>query len=138
MKLWIPGRLPSLNKLLDAKSTQKGNWNSYNDLKCQWFGQIRLLIVAKRVQPVGPGYFTFLFCEPDMRRDPDNVAAGGVKLLFDSFVGAEVMAGDGWKHVLGFTAHWTHTPGKAGCYVEFSEDRLLSKAEMLANIQKEQ
>jgi len=134
--LWVPGRLPGLNELLAGKASQNGSWNRYNQLKQQWYGQIRMLCQAKRVAEIGPGYFSFLFCEPDRRRDPDNVVAGGVKLLFDSLVGAGVMAGDSWNHVLGFVGYWRHTPGKAGCLVRHGE-ALLTKEAALAFLEKE-
>lgn len=136
MNLLVNGRLPGLNELLAGKSSQNGSWNRYNQLKAQWYGQIKLLCQAKLVESVGPGYFTFLFSEPERRRDPDNVVAGGVKLLFDSLVGAGVMAGDSWVHVLGFVGYWQHTPGKASCLVHHG-DAILTKDAILALLDKE-
>jgi len=125
-----------LNDLLAGSRNHKGSWNAYNEQKRRWYGQIRLLCQAKRVETVGPGYFTFVFVEPDRRRDPDNVAAGGIKLLFDSLVGADVMKGDSWAHVLGFVSYWVHTPGKAGCLVHHG-DALLTKDDALSLLEKE-
>lgn len=137
MRLWINGRFPSLNQLLDAKSTQKGSWNSYNALKCEWFGQIKRLVELERVESVGPGYFTFLFVEPDRRRDPDNIVSAGVKLILDSLVGCEVIAGDGWSQVLGYVGYWVQREKRAGCFVVWNETGLTSKAAMEAELEKE-
>jgi len=134
--LWLPGRFPGLNDLLGAKSSQKGNWNAYADLKRRHYGQIKLLCQAKRVEPVGPGYFTFLFIESDRRRDPDNIAAGGIKLIFDSLVGADVMKGDSWAHVLGFVAYW-QVGARPGCLVNFTPDGLVEKGAMLLKLERE-
>lgn len=132
MNVWIPGRLPGLNELLSSKSSQQGNWNAYNDTKRRWYGLIKLLAQANRLEPVGPGYWTFLFCEENRRRDPDNVVSGGVKLLFDSLVGAGVMKGDSWAHVLGYVGYWGQFSGRVGCLVHFDAERVWSKGSMEA------
>lgn len=129
--LWIGGRLPGLNELLAGKSTQKQGWNAYNDVKQRWFGQIKLRCLEQHVQPVGPAYFSFLFVEPDRRRDPDNVSGGGIKLIFDSLVGAEVMKGDSWAHVLGFVSYW-QVGAAPGCLVHADEHKIWSKESMEA------
>ena len=131
MDLWLVGRFPGLNELLGAKSSQKGSWNAYNDLKRRHYGQIKLLCQAQRIDPVGPGYFSLLFCEPDRRRDPDNLAAGGIKLIFDSLVGAGVMKGDSWTHVLGFVSYWK-VSSRVGCMLHWDAERLWSRESMEA------
>lgn len=132
MILWVPGRLPGLNELLAGKASQNGSWNRYNQLKQQWYGQIKLLCHANRVESVGPGYFSFLFAEPDRRRDPDNIVSGGVKLLFDSMVGAGVLKGDSWSHVLGYVGYWGQFSGRVGCLVHWDAERLWSRESMEA------
>lgn len=136
VRLWVPSRMPGLNELLSAKSTQRGNWSSYNDVKQRLFGQIQLLVRSKGIRPVGPGHFSFLFVEPDRRRDPDNVAAGGIKILLDALVGAEVLAGDGWAHVLGFVSYW-QVGDKPGCLVTWDERQVWSKPAMQGALEKE-
>lgn len=136
MILWIVGRVPSLNELLDAKAKQRGKWNRYNDIKANWASQVKLAAVLKRIGLQPPGCGTFLFCEPDQRRDPDNVVGAGVKLLLDSLVAADVLGGDGWHDNLGFCGYWTLTPGRAGCLIHWG-DEILTKPEMLALLEKE-
>lgn len=137
MNLFVRGRLPGLNELLAGSRNAKGGWNAYNEQKQRWYGQIRLLCQAKRVETVGPGHFTFLFIEPDRRRDPDNVVAGGVKLLFDSLVGAGVMKGDSWAHVLGFCGFWAQDSGRVGCLVHHDPSQLVDRASMMVLLEKE-
>lgn len=136
MILWVPSRLPGLNDLLNAKGTTKGSWNGYNAQKCVWYGQVALLCRAKSIQRQEPGYGTFLFAEPNMKRDPDNIVAGGVKLLLDSLVGADVLPGDGWRDNLGFAGYWTHRPASPGCLI-FWGTEILTKEAMLALLEKE-
>lgn len=135
--LWVPGRLPGLNDLLGAKSTQRGAWNAYNSLKQQWSGQIKTLCALKRIDSVGPGCFTFMFVEPTRRRDPDNLVSGGVKLIFDALVSAEVLSGDGWDQVLGFCGYWIHEKDRAGCLVHHDPWHTPSKDQMLVELEKE-
>jgi hypothetical protein len=136
LRLWVPSRLPGLNELLSSKSTRHGNWSAYNDVKQRWFGQIKLLARSKDIRAVGPGYFSFLFVEPDKRRDPDNVAAGGIKILLDALVGAEVLAGDGWQHILGFVSYW-QVGDKPGCLIQWDERQTWSKPAMQGALEKE-
>jgi hypothetical protein len=134
--LFVRGRLPGLNELLNLKGTVNGSWNGYNSLKCKWYGQIALLARARGIQPQPAGFMTFLFVEPDRRRDPDNLVAGGAKLLFDSLVGADVLPGDGWLHNLGFVGFWICSPARAGCLLHWG-DELMSKDAMVALLEKE-
>lgn len=136
MILWVPGRLPGLNELLSAKSSRQGNWSSYNAIKAKYYGHMKALVAKNGVRPVGPGHWTFLFIESDRRRDPDNIAAGGVKILFDALVGADVIAGDGWAHVLGYVSHW-QVGNKPGCLVQWDERQVWSKPAMAVALEKE-
>lgn len=133
--LWVSGRMPGLNDLLNAKGTVKGQWNAYNGQKARWYGVIRLLALHEGLTMQGPGYATFLFVEPHTRRDPDNIVAGGVKLILDSLVSAEVLPGDGWSTVLGFVGHW-RKGDRPGCLVHWG-DELLTKEAMEALLEKE-
>lgn len=126
-----------MNELLAGSRNAKGSWNHYNALKQRYYGQIRTLCQAKGVPELGPGHWTFLFIEPDRRRDPDNICSGGIKLLFDSFVGAGVMKGDSWAHVLGFRGFWGLSSGRAGCLVHFDEARTLEREGIWALFEKE-
>lgn len=129
--------MPGLNDLLAAKSSIQGKWNAYNQVKNQWYGQIKLLALARGIEPQGPGMATMLFIEPHRQRDPDNVVGAGAKLLLDSFVGAGVLPGDGWSVNLGFVGYWICRTDGAGCLFHWG-DELLDKAAMLQLLEKEQ
>lgn len=136
MILRIPGRLPCLNDVISASAARKGKWTAYNELKQKWSGDIALLVRQHQVQPVGPGYFTFLFVEPNRKRDPDNVAAGGIKILLDALVSAEVLAGDGWEQILGFVSYW-QVGERPCCLIVWDERQTLSKPAMQGTLEKE-
>lgn len=106
-RLWIPEPMPGLNQLIDARRVrfQKGT-DSYNVLKKKWARKVQNLAYAQRFPFVEQGKFTYLFLEPNRRRDPSNVIAGGVKFLEDALVEAGLLENDGWKNVLGIATHW--------------------------------
>lgn len=105
--LWIPGQLPSLNDLLYAHGTGGGgSGNSYARLKRKWTDDIALLARVGRLMPVECVRLRFTWREKDRRRDPDNVAGGGRKLILDGLVRAKVLKNDGWDEVAGFSDIW--------------------------------
>jgi hypothetical protein len=106
VRLWIHGPLPGLNELIAAAKGSGGRGAGYARIKRQWTDTVWALAKAARLDKLGPYdeavTFDFDWVERDKRRDPDNVAAGGRKLILDGLVTAGVLAGDGWKHVYGW------------------------------------
>lgn len=108
--LVYPGRLPSLNDLIEAriKSARKPArggklWNAYSDLKKQCEQNLAVAILACQLEPVSCGVFHFCFTEArrvGRPRDPDNIAGGANKLILDSLVRSRVLPEDGKAHVL--------------------------------------
>lgn len=106
-ELWIPGRLPGLNELIAAAKGAGGRGAAYAKLKAKWTNDLVLRIRAARLRPiVGRAYLRFIWREENERRDPDNIAAGGRKLILDALVVAKVIGDDGWKHVAGWNDAW--------------------------------
>lgn len=54
-----------------------------------------------RVKP--PVYLRYHWAEPNMKRDKDNIAGFGMKVIQDAIVRAGVLPDDGWKHIEGFS-----------------------------------
>lgn len=99
-RLWIPGPLPGLNQLISAAKGAGGRGIAYARLKRRWTDTVILLARAAKLQPIdGPVRLMFLWVEASKRRDPDNVAAGGRKLILDGLVAAKVLPNDGWAQV---------------------------------------
>jgi len=110
-RVFIEGPLPGLNKFI-ASAKENGfkrgkngrRFNRYAAIKKHWTELIELVCKAQGIRPVrGPATFHFTWIEKDRRRDPDNLAAGGRKLVLDGFVHAGILENDGWKHVQGWT-----------------------------------
>jgi len=96
----ILGRLPGLNDYTSAcranrhvganmkKATEKLVGYHIVDAHMAWFDK--------------PVTVEFAWFEPNMRRDKDNIAFAK-KFILDALVSQGIIAGDGWKHVVGFT-----------------------------------
>ncbi len=85
---------------------RKGGWDgsgaplSYNRLRRVHLDALVVQLRALRLLTVdAPATFTFSWAEPDRHRDPDNIAAGGTKLVMDALVDAGVLPKDGAAYV---------------------------------------
>lgn len=131
--LWIPGPLPGMNEIVAAAKAGRGKGNGYARLKARWTNTVALLARAaklggkqrsnlrfEKIKGIGgfrerfevmapvPFFatgvrFEFRWHEKNRKRDPDNVAAGGRKVVLDGLVLAGTIANDGWGEV----ASWT-------------------------------
>jgi hypothetical protein len=105
-KLTIPGILPGLNELIAAAKETWGRnkhgqrVDAYSSLKKRWTVELGIFIRACRLQKMTPPvWFEFQWVERNKRRDPDNVAAGGRKLILDALQAFGVIENDGWGTV---------------------------------------
>jgi hypothetical protein len=100
---WIPGKLPALNEVLEAAKGAGGSGARYSKLKATWTEFVWAHAKAARLKPmVGRVRLRFEWREANRRRDPDNVAAAGRKVILDGLVMAGVLGGDGWRHIAGW------------------------------------
>lgn len=100
-RLIIPGRLPGMNDILKAP---KGNRFRANQIKREAETKIAWCIKQqlRGVQIQGKVTLRYTWHEPNRRRDLDNIASGH-KYVQDALVRAGVLAGDGWRHIVGFS-----------------------------------
>ena len=140
--LWLPLRLPGLNELLNSRANIFGSSkgatcrrrrsqlaNEYSKLKKATERDIGIL--ARAMPPIGRGFWTYLFVEPNRRRDPSNVASGAVKLIEDALQKEGKLENDGWGHVLGIQLYWEVGP-RYGVLVAVSEADVLERSEAIA------
>jgi len=78
---------------------------------------------ARHIRRRQSSYFIFEWKERDRRRDPDNIAAAGRKLILDGLVLAGVLPDDGWNHVLGWTDRFEVDRERPGVLVELFEGK---------------
>ena len=138
--LWIPGRLPGLNELIEARmqrgkglSTKGKRWSQYSDIKRQCEERIALCARSQRFAPNGK-HFNYLFVEGSQRRDPSNISAGAVKMVEDGLQKAKLLDGDGWKHVEGDTRYFHHDKLFEGVCLIVQDCPVLSKNAMLQRL----
>ena len=91
----IPGELPSMNEIVDAS---KLHYMEYSNMKKEntelvaWIAKSKINKELKKID-----LDIIWYCKNRMK-DKDNIAAG-VKFILDGLVVAEVIKGDGWKHI---------------------------------------
>jgi len=129
-RLWIPGPLPGLNEIIDAKATRYGRSgrSKYTGMKEKWDGLIRMLATAQNLRPFGEAHFVYLFRERSRRRDPSNFTAGARKVVEDALQqkgpeGKRIMPNDGWGNVLSFQDYWLVDAARPGVSVFITDER---------------
>lgn len=114
-RLFVPGPLPGLNELIAAAKRRGPNcWNGYAVLKRRWGETLAAAMAAARPPRVSRAWLGFRWVEATRRRDPDNLAAGGRKLLLDALVRAGILPNDGWRGVVGWTDRFAVDPRRPG------------------------
>jgi Holliday junction resolvase RusA-like endonuclease len=101
-RLVIPGTLPNLNDYIGACRRNKF---AGAKMKNQAEHLISIYIKAqlKHVKFKNAVILHFTWIEPNKRRDLDNIAGMGHKIILDSLVNCGVLVDDGWRYVAGFT-----------------------------------
>lgn len=94
MKFIIPGKLPTLNEMINAS---KRNKYAYESLKND---AIAIVVYSCKTKiPILPACdFIITWIPPDKRTDKDNIIAGQ-KYIFDGLQKAGKLTNDGWKQI---------------------------------------
>jgi len=90
----VPGTLPALNEIIKAS---KSHHMAYANLKKDYTALV--MIHAQKLKPVDRADFEITWYCKDRRKDPDNVAGGGLKMLLDGLVKAKILKDDGWSQI---------------------------------------
>lgn len=107
-RFFIPGPLPSLNQMLDARvkkihamSRGKKRVDQYTLMKKTWTEICANAAIVAGVKPVERCYFTFHWRAKDRRTEKDNLAVAR-KFILDGLELARIMK-DHWDNVVGWT-----------------------------------
>jgi len=116
----IPGKLPGLNEYIDAErsSRYKGaemKKNTESIIASYIEQQLRGIHITC------PVTMHYTWYEPSRRRDLDNISSFGRKCIQDALVRARVLAGDGWRHIKGFTDSFDVDPKNPRVEIIFEE-----------------
>lgn len=100
-KLVIPLTFPGLNDYINAERTHR---QKAAKMKKEYQDAVMLCIRSQRLPAFdGPVYIYYTWVEKDRRRDKDNIAAFGRKVIQDALVKAGVLKNDGWANIAGFS-----------------------------------
>lgn len=105
LTLTIPGRLDALNEYTKANRTSAivgANMKKKHERKIMQYIDVQLLHTDEKFKPIAKAHVTFKWVEPNMMRDPDNIAFAK-KFILDALVTKGILAGDGWKVIKGFS-----------------------------------
>ena len=97
----IPGRLPGLNEYISACRRNQyagGKMKKTDQNLVAWY--IRQQMRDRRI--TGPVRMVYRWYEKDRRRDLDNIASYGRKIIQDALVTCRILPDDGWNYVAGF------------------------------------
>ena len=116
----FPGKLPGMNEYTAANRN-----NPYTGARmkknCQ--RDLELMIRSQGIcHPREPVKLTYRWYERNKRRDLDNVAAFGMKVIQDALVGTGVLRDDGWKDIVGFEHMFFVDKDNPRIEVDISED----------------
>lgn len=98
MKFTINGSLPSMNEIVAAS---KKHHMSYANMKKDYTALVQ--ISAANLPKIKKADFEITWYCKNKRKDPDNIAGGGTKILMDGLIKAGVMPNDGWNEVNSIT-----------------------------------
>ncbi len=101
-EIYIKGKTPNLNNIIQACKTQgyKGRrGGSYSSLKKKWIKIIANQIENLNFKITKPVVITFYWIRKTRREDPDNISAGGRKVILDTFVELGIVKNDGWIYL---------------------------------------
>jgi Holliday junction resolvase RusA-like endonuclease len=100
-KLIIEGRLKSLNDYILACRQSPFSGNHF---KHEQQEKVKIAIGEsdlKRIEEY-PLRVTFLFYEPNRKRDLDNISSWSHKCVMDTLVNEGIIENDGWKQIIGY------------------------------------
>lgn len=120
-KLNINITLPSLNEIIKSAGYDARSRKSFATLKRNYTRVVSIFIDQCRLKPIRKGFFKFEWVEKNRKRDKDNVAAGGRKIIFDALVKNGILLGDGWDFVDGWVDTFTTNKSGSGVVVTIYE-----------------
>jgi len=98
----IPGTMPSLNEYL-AETGRKPQIGGKLKREYKMLASSYIRRDLKRWKATKPVVLHYVFYEPNMKRDHDNVFSFASKSIQDALQECGVIENDGWKHILNFT-----------------------------------
>lgn len=99
MKFTIPGEFPTMNEIIAAS---KSHHMKYANMKKE-YGAVVFYHSKPFGKITGRNHYHFTWFRTNRRSDPDNISAGGTKILLDGLTTAGVLENDGHKQIASLT-----------------------------------
>ena len=116
----IPGRMRGLNEYRDSCRRNAKGGGRMKRKEQDWV----VFCIRNKLRGVHikhPVIIHYHWYEPNRRRDLDNIAGFGHKVIQDALVECGVLANDGWKEVCGFTDTFSVSQKEPYITVELEE-----------------
>ena len=98
----IKGTLPSMNEYI-AAAARHPQCGAKMKREYMFLASNAIRLGLKRWKPHKPVIMHYVFYEPNMRRDKDNIAFVALKVVHDALQKCDVLKNDGWSDILNFT-----------------------------------
>ena len=121
VKFTIWGTLPGMNEVI---AENRRNYHAGAKLK----KETQYLVVTaarkglKKWKATGPVWMRYKWFEPNKKRDKDNIAGGGRKIIQDALVEAGYLRNDGWNEIKGFADEFYIDKGEPRVEIYIEED----------------
>ena len=100
-EIQIPGKLPGLNDYISACRTRP-QAGAAMKRKAERDVSVFINRTFRGERVRCPVVIEYTWYEPNEKRDLDNIAAFGMKVIQDALVKCGVLKNDGWKYIIGF------------------------------------
>ena len=124
-RFYIPGELPTWNKIIELNRTfrRRGNKRIYPwaKVKKQWESDIHSILMLYNIKPVKkyPIHVHFHWFAKNRKTDPDNYST---KVVLDALVSGGILVNDGWRQISGINHLFTYKKSTSGLEVALWED----------------
>lgn len=119
VKIVLPFTLPGLNDYVLAERTNRQKGAKFKrDWQLKVQAQIRAQFRGELKEPVVMHY---KWVEKDKRRDKDNIAAFGRKIIQDALVSVGALRNDGWANIDRFTDDFEADKARPRVEIEIEE-----------------
>lgn len=124
-RFWIPKKLPGFNELIGKALVKDGGPHLYQELKQSAERFVSVHAMKGRFE-ANFGCWTYLFIEPNKKRDPSNVISGGIKVIEDALrrTPGTRMRSDGWRDVQAIRSYFTTSTKVNGVMVWCTDEPL--------------
>ena len=102
MAFTIPGKLPGLNEYIKACRTGAQVGAQMKKKQQKYVAGF----IPKAEPFTDPVIIKIKYCEPNKRRDPDNISAFSRKVIFDALVDAGILKDDGQDEIERIVESW--------------------------------